>query len=736
MNFANTRKKAVSLLLILAMLTVLVAALVPFVSTADGDEIQNFGYQAPKSYSMIDAESNLRFVFTIGKLDYTQVGFVFSKTDATPSIEEGCATHPATTVYRSITADGETIDAPDGRLWVAVKLTEIPRSYFDGTVYVRAFVTDGNGTRYSDPASISVWEAHPAIEYHSNWDYATRNGNEYSIQNPDYKENNDYLTFGVKEDVRKLYNDKTSVRYFPNENNNYAGNDLLIEFSFLYNDTMSNASDGTLTVMYIENNNVFNINLKTGTISNNTRDGDVVLYKADESGNVSIGGYGWHRFGVRVHEKPINNNGVEDYQIIATAYLDGEKILEVDKTAYAKTKTSGCTGKLYELIPYTNRMIYDKTSKDCDAYVMIEKIYKSSANAGYLVLQDLSFSCGQTFKQQVTKVADPVSQTYKTSDGNTLTAKVYFAAAAAHEHVWDGEFTVTKQPTMFEDGWKAEHCSVCGAGRSVAVTPSDMVPVAFNGHDDASAPDGWRSNVTTVIAKGLSFKFLADDNGHFYPTDGNDQGNDLLVEFSVLWNSTLSTSSWGNHTLDLGLFSGAGSGKNQTTIYLYGKNGQLELNDGTGEGGIIKYPDPFSNYSNVTGNGWHRIGLRYHQTAALDGETVVYTFTYTLYVDGVKINEVQTAPSRFVGNNYLLYTATNDEGKLKYSDGSSSRYFHWIQMQSFYNAGSDRCVAFADLMMNSGHDFVQQVEKLNTPAAAPFDLGSWDPAVMYYKLAD
>ena len=53
MNFANTRKKAVSLLLILAMLTVLLAALVPFVSTADGDEIQNFGYQAPKDYTML-----------------------------------------------------------------------------------------------------------------------------------------------------------------------------------------------------------------------------------------------------------------------------------------------------------------------------------------------------------------------------------------------------------------------------------------------------------------------------------------------------------------------------------------------------------------------------------------------------------------------------------------------------------------------------------------------------------
>ncbi|MBP5349954.1 MAG: hypothetical protein J6Z13_06365, partial [Clostridia bacterium] len=456
MNHATTRTKAVSLLLVLAMLTVLVAAFVPFVSTATEEEFQDFSYQTPNDYDMIDATTTLRFLCSVpaGKVaGYSAAGFVMSKTVSNPTVGgDGCSTASTSTVYRAVTADGDTVKAPDGRFWVAVKLTNIPRSYFDGTIYVRAYVTDGEGTRYSDAKVITVWGAN-AIEYHSNWDLETRNASEYSIQNPDYPANNDYKTFGIKKSVKSLWTG--DVRYFPKDNNEYAGNDLLIEFSFLYNDTMSNASDGTLTVMYIENNNVFNINLKTGLISNNERSGDDVLYKADDSGNIPIGGYGWHRFGVRIHQNAINANGVEDYQIIATAYLDGEKILEVDKTAYAKTKTGGYTGKLYELIPYTNRNIYDTVSKNCDAYVMIEKIYKSSANAGYLVLQDLSFSCGQTFKQQVAKVADPVAQTYKTSDGNTLTAKVYFTAAEAHEHVWDGDYTITKPATLLENGWKS-----------------------------------------------------------------------------------------------------------------------------------------------------------------------------------------------------------------------------------------------------------------------------------------
>ena len=730
MNHATTRTKAVSLLLIVAMLSVLVAAIVPFVSTADGDEIQNFGYQAPTSYSMIDATSNLRFVCSVSAENvakYTAVGFVFSKTNSTPTLGgSGCMTAETTTVYRKITADGETLDAPAGRFWVAVKLINIPRSYFDGTIYVRAYVTDGEGTRYSAPSSISVWEAHPAIEYHSNWDLATRNASEYSIQNPDYPTNDDYKTFGIKKDVKSLWTG--AVRYFPKDNNEYAGNDLLIEFSFLYNDTMSNVDDGTLTVMYIENNNVFNINLKTGLISNNTRSGDVVLYKADDSGNIPIGGYGWHRFGVRVHQNAINANGVEDYQIVATAYLDGEKILEVDKTAYAKTKTGNYTGKLYELIPYTNRMIYDKISKRCDAYVMIEKIYKSSANAGYLVLQDLSFSCGQTFKQQVAKVADPVSQTYKTTDGNTLTAKVYFAAADAHEHVWDGNYTITKPATLLENGWKSDHCSICGAGHAVVSTPSETTPVVINGKD-ASAPTGWGSS-KNFFSPQKSLQDIAAEEGHFYPTAGNPEGNDLLVEFSILWNSTLSA--WGSgKSLDLGNFTGGT--KNRSTSWLYVNNGSIELSDG--DGGVVLT----NTGKSVSGYGWHRIGIRYHQTAAKNGENVDYTLTYTIYIDGVEAYKVVGGAARYVDEKYLLYEATIENDELVYSDNTQpNRKFYWLQLQSFFGRGSNTYLVLADLMTSAGHDFMQQVEPVASPSTgATITLGGNDyPAEMYYKLAD
>ncbi len=722
MNVHAAPRKAVSLLLIVAMLTVLIAAIVPFVSTATVEEFENFSYQTPNDYDMIDATTSLRFVCTVPAekvSGYTAAGFVLSKSVAEPTVGgDHCLNASTTTVYHAITADGKTEDAPDGRLWVAVKLVNIPQSYFDGTIYVRAYVTDGAGTRYSEAKEITVWGAN-AIEYHSNWDSATRSTHPYSLNG---------TTFGVKKAVKDLWSDGT--RYFPNADNGYAGNDLLVEFSFLYNDTMSNANNGVLTVMYVQDYNLFNIDLKSGVVTSRGRDGDIVLYKANDSGNIPLGGEGWHRFGVRIHQKAINANGVEDYKIIATAYLDGEKILEIDKTVWIQTTFpstyKSATGKLFHLYPYTNRLIYDKVSKNCDVYVMVEDIYKSSANAGYLVLQDLSFSCGQTFKQQVTKVVSPASKTYRSPDGTTMTGDVYFTAAAAHDHDWDGVYTMTKAPTLLENGLKAEHCTICGAGRSVVATPAEMTPVVINGKV-SSAPTGWGSG-TTFYAPRQSLQDIAKEEGHFYPTNKNPQGNDYLVEFSILWNSTLS--GWGNRYLDLGNFSGADEDK--ATSWIKASTGTIELSDGGTNANTI-----YSSGKGVSGYGWHRIGIRYHQTAEIVNANVVYTLTYTLYIDGVRVYEVRAGDDRYVDKGYRLFDAEIVDDKLVYHDNQNADLmFDWLQLREFFGQASDRYLVLADLMTSAGHDFMQRVEKAASPVASPINLGAYDEELMYYKLAD
>ena len=73
------KKGALSLLLVLAMLTLLFAAILPVAADdPEPEEIQNFGFQSSADFAVGRATTEMRFVFTIGSLDYTKVGFVFS----------------------------------------------------------------------------------------------------------------------------------------------------------------------------------------------------------------------------------------------------------------------------------------------------------------------------------------------------------------------------------------------------------------------------------------------------------------------------------------------------------------------------------------------------------------------------------------------------------------------------------------------------------------------------------
>ena len=152
-----------------------------------------------------------------------------------------------------------------------------------------------------------------------------------------------------------------------------------------------------------------------------------------------------------------------------------------------------------------------------------------------------------------------------------------------------------------------------------------------------------------------------------------------------------------------------------------------------GDGGVVLV----NTGKSVSGNGWHRIGIRYHQTAAKHGENVDYTLTYTIYIDGVEAYKVVGGAVRYVDEKYLLYEATIEDGELVYSDNTqSNRKFYWLQLQSFFGRGSDTYLVLADLMINAGHDFAQQVEPAASPVASPINLGAYDSELMYYKLAD
>ena len=121
------------------------------------DEIKDFAFQTISGDTLGSSKTSLRFLFTVGKLNYARVGFVFSKTNDVPTDGgDGCRTFETTKVHTAVRANGQLIEATGGRWWVAVKMTNIPKSYFEGALYIRPFVEDGSGIRYGSVRNLSV----------------------------------------------------------------------------------------------------------------------------------------------------------------------------------------------------------------------------------------------------------------------------------------------------------------------------------------------------------------------------------------------------------------------------------------------------------------------------------------------------------------------------------------------------------------------------------------------------
>ena len=158
MHDSTAKKKTLSYVFAIALVLVLSAGLLfAFFGSANEPEgeIRGLGYQMISSDSLASETTSIRFVFTVGSLNYTRVGFVFSKTDPDPTVGgDGCHVYETTSVYSSIWANGVKTVAPDGRYWVAVKVTGIPNADFSTAIYVKPFVQDGSGVRYGDAEDI------------------------------------------------------------------------------------------------------------------------------------------------------------------------------------------------------------------------------------------------------------------------------------------------------------------------------------------------------------------------------------------------------------------------------------------------------------------------------------------------------------------------------------------------------------------------------------------------------
>ncbi|MBR4336221.1 MAG: hypothetical protein IKP74_07190 [Clostridia bacterium] len=452
---APHKGRSFTLLLVVVLLIACFTAVLPTVS-AEPAEIGNFCYQTLSTLDpSTDEATDLRFLFTVGSLDYDEVGFIFSKTNDDPTINgDGCVKRATTTVYGSVTADGKALPAPEGRWWVAVKMTGIPQSYFDGSLYVRPFVTDENGTRYGDAAALSVRSA-----------YAGRNApSVYDVQI--FSDETD----GTYSPYRATLGEIRGAEHFYDPDN-----DLLIEFSILWNESLTRLLPGAepymdvrftpdeeglgeeayLVCWWLAANDYavdcpYAGGFEWGGIHHAEADCPYPRFTYDNAcgglGELyedfpNLGGtdedkpeWGWHRVGIRYREELINAEEVREetadaaYNLEMWVYIDGTLVIHTSAT---------------DLIAYddTDRKLFSAASDGAGgiAYVENDNLYLHGAflnstvmteeNTGYFAIADYAATLGSDFVLPVCKVADPSPATLEVEAGVFVTATVWYEPA-------------------------------------------------------------------------------------------------------------------------------------------------------------------------------------------------------------------------------------------------------------------------------------------------------------------
>ncbi|MBP5349825.1 MAG: hypothetical protein J6Z13_05705 [Clostridia bacterium] len=356
-------------------------------------------------------------------------------------------------------------------------------------------------------------------------------------------------------------------------------------------------------------------------------------------------------------------------------------------------------------------------------------------------------------------------------------------------HTPEPEITIIQKPTCAAKGIKAYICEECGeviestieeididsTAHDVAewsVEPTLLNPtVEATGecticHQNVPKTLTYEPPITTFTSSGTKFKpvtvTLGDVRGekHFYPTDADPDGNDLYVEFNILWDETVAN-------FDASYIIGQMDGQpfyflspNATAKYADAKRAgafewmghfEIPISDSevtTPETMCGKSPN-YSDYPNIMGTdeanpeyGWHRMGVRIHMEL-LDGHTGEALSDYlqvsTIFVDGVALCKLATTADGLKTEGTKLFSAAPDEGGVVvFSDVDTNE----VRPLEIPTAKSliDTNVYFAvdEISVTCGKGFVMPVEKVTNPTEATYTVaeGVEVTSTVWFKLAE
>ena len=545
-----------------------------------------------------------------------------------------------------------------------------------------------------------------------------------------------------------LYSKKVNVastlpegEHFYPTNENPDGNDLFVEFSFLWNETLANNKEGMIDFFRFEKadgsrgNTLYFMQFRdqqteywfapyagsfeTGDF--NADNGGIFFgpsmpdhYKIDwerESDYVFIGDYGWHRLGLQLHQDASIVDGKVFYDIIAYFYIDGVLV------------------SAYHYAPLTDNLLYTAeivngelvcTDIASDRVVSYYKLRdKKNVNADesyYLITADEYVTAGHSFVLDAAPLANPIPGTMDLK-GDVIDATQHFTfGECAHNN---GEFTV-KLATTFAEGSKTGVCADCGQQITVVLAKTDADAVVFTSADDG------------MYGERFSLKnHVLADGEHFYPTEDDPDGKSLIMEYSILWNESLA-----DFALDAsadyiytGMVATATNTDRFTSYHLCLDNvtdfwcqhvGGFEPDSNKN---IVYGPSMASGaavdkFPNIGDYGWHRLGFKISQETKVENGVIKHHVTTSIYIDGVLISAY-----KWIRNNNeskLLYTASLVNGELVYSDSviDAKCAFPFLIADVTADSGESVYFATADTYVTAGDDFVIDVEKAATPTSA------------------
>ncbi|MCQ2414080.1 MAG: hypothetical protein MJ082_04730 [Clostridia bacterium] len=314
-------------------------------------------------------------------------------------------------------------------------------------------------------------------------------------------------------------------------------------------------------------------------------------------------------------------------------------------------------------------------------------------------------------------------------------------------------YTVTKEPTLFANGSRHGVCSVCGGD------VEDNAYSSVEEHIYSTEETG-----RTMIKKNIYNDVMNGGEKHFY------NGNDLFVEYSLLWNDSFKNlSAEGGHpiigcrignekdsdTSDFTWMSLKDNASGSDCVYAggfeYGSLTTVEV----GPAGMNKVSPNYSDYPNIGGAdqanpeyGWHRIGIKVHQEVtnedALKADTTAgatkatYYMYVEVYLDGALLYKLSgTSATKLPPVTNLLFTAESDgNGGIVYNDIGEEKYIFILRMPGYFTLDGFAYLVYADYSATCGTDFVQQVTRVDTPAANTYTAadGAVIDAPIYYSL--